>query len=359
MRIRDRLGWVIAVASLLLWTAGASAQPQHAIPNCAGCHTQQSATQPATPMARALVPAASNPLFLSHPKLTVRKGAYTYTLDTHAGATTYSVTDGNQTISAPVKWIFGANSQTYVLEKDGTFYESLVSYWKPIDALDTTVGDQAITPTTVAEAFGRPLAKSEVTLCFGCHSTDSAQHHELHLDTAVPGVTCARCHTGAAEHALSFSQGHPSAPSQDLRHANPEEISAFCGQCHRTWETVVRNHWTGPMNVRFQPYRLELSKCFDGRDARLSCVACHDPHRDLVRNDRSYDTKCLACHSEGVQLSLGMTAAHPRAPAMKTCPVAKENCVSCHMPKVPLPGGHQTFTDHNIRVVRAGDGYPN
>jgi len=29
------------------------------------------------------------------------------------------------------------------------------------------------------------------------------------------------------------------------------------------------------------------------------------------------------------------------------------------MPKVTLPGGHMKFTDHQIRVVKPGDGYPN
>jgi hypothetical protein len=29
------------------------------------------------------------------------------------------------------------------------------------------------------------------------------------------------------------------------------------------------------------------------------------------------------------------------------------------MPKVELPGSHSVFTDHQIRIVRAGDRYPN
>jgi formate-dependent nitrite reductase cytochrome c552 subunit len=33
--------------------------------------------------------------------------------------------------------------------------------------------------------------------------------------------------------------------------------------------------------------------------------------------------------------------------------------VSCHMPKINLPGGHAKFTDHEIRIVRPGDPYPN
>lgn len=358
MHIPRRLVFLSAVLICCL-ALGAFAEGQHPKWTCATCHRDQAATQPATPMAHALEPPSSNPLFLRHPRLTVQKGAYTYTIESKNGQATYSVTDGQDTVSAPIHWIFGANSQTFVLERNGTFYESLVSYWKPIDALDTTVGDQSITPRTVVEAFGRPLAKSEVTLCFGCHTTNSVEGHQLHLQATVAGVQCARCHVGAEMHAVSFAQGKLAATPPKLEQYTPENISAFCGQCHRTWETVVRNHWTGQMNVRFQPYRLELSQCFDGRDARLSCIACHDPHRDLVRDDASYDPKCLACHSPGAKLSLGMTSAHPGATAMKTCPVAKSDCVSCHMPKLNLPGGHAVFTDHNIRIVRAGDQYPN
>ena len=29
------------------------------------------------------------------------------------------------------------------------------------------------------------------------------------------------------------------------------------------------------------------------------------------------------------------------------------------MPKVNLPGGHMAFTDHQIRIVRPGEPYPN
>jgi hypothetical protein len=29
------------------------------------------------------------------------------------------------------------------------------------------------------------------------------------------------------------------------------------------------------------------------------------------------------------------------------------------MPKVDLPGAHHQFTDHQIRIVRAGESFPN
>ena len=53
------------------------------------------------------------------------------------------------------------------------------------------------------------------------------------------------------------------------------------------------------------------------------------------------------------------SACHSPAGHNKTCSVAKENCASCHMPKIELPGAHARFTDHQIRIARAKDAYPN
>jgi len=115
---------------------------------------------------------------------------------------------------------------------------------------------------------------------------------------------------------------------------------------------VIRNNWKGTVDVRFQPYRLENSKCFVGNDARISCLACHNPHQPVNHNDAFYDAKCQACHGEAKGASVAAST------AIKSCPVSKDKCVSCHMPKVELPGGHAMFTDHMIRVVKTGEAYP-
>ena len=120
------------------------------------------------------------------------------------------------------------------------------------------------------------------------------------------------------------------------------------GQCHRSFADVVRSRLFGQINVRFQPYRLEKSKGFDGSDGRFICIGCHDPHREVVRGTKSYDQNCLGCH--GTQAKA--------ASVVKSCPVAKSDCTSCHMPKTELPGSHHMFTDHFIRVVRANESYP-
>jgi hypothetical protein len=111
---------------------------------------------------------------------------------------------------------------------------------------------------------------------------------------------------------------------------------------------------TGAATVRFQPYRLETSKCWgESGDARLTCYSCHDPHKPLVHDSASYDERCLKCHASNTHAPT-VQLDHP-AP---TCPVSAKNCVTCHMPKYELPEMHSKFTDHRIRIVRKGEPFP-
>src|SRR5579863_1039821 len=355
--IRHPLCVLSLLAGFWISIATAPAQPQESQGKgssaCASCHRAQAESQPKTPMAHALELPGSNPILSGHSKLTVKKGDYLYTVETKGDASTYTVTDGKQTVTLPIQWSFGKHSQTWVFQRDGDWYEGLVSYYATLDGLDTTIGDGALTPRTVDEAVGRKLLKNEIRDCFGCHSSDSVHQGNLTLETLKPGVTCEHCHIGANGHLLDVLQGDYGSTPPRLSKLSTESISSFCGQCHRTWETVVRNRWRGPIDVRFQPYRLANSKCFDGTDPRISCLACHDPHQDVVRQDTGYDSKCLACHAAAPK-----QVASQSSRDAKVCPVAKSKCVTCHMPKIPLPGGHAKFTDHQIRVVKEGESFP-
>jgi hypothetical protein len=357
---------VLWLAGAALWLAGAAfSAPPAAAPQCGTCHLVEARAQPATDMAMALLLPESNRVLRDHPKLTFRRGLYAYEIETLDGQSTYTVTDGKDKLSVPVRWSFGSRSQTWVLDYHEHFYESLVSYFAPINGLDVTIGDNSIHPQTLLEALGRELTDVETRLCFACHATGAVDGNRLKLEGLVAGVQCERCHTGAERHLQSISQGNADSTPQKLGRLSPEEISNFCGQCHRTWERVVRDRLRGQINVRFQPYRLANSKCYDGGDRRMSCIACHSPHHDIVRGAAAYDSKCLACHSgvtSGATSGTTSRAAGRAAGAAanaKTCRVATSNCANCHMPKVELPGGHMVFTDHQIRVVRAGEPYPN
>jgi hypothetical protein len=307
-------------------------------------------------MGKALELPVADSVLSSRPNLTVRKGAYTYGVETSGGKSVYRVTDGVDSITMQIRWTFGEGAQTWLLDRDGQFYESMVSYYPSIKALDITTGDEVLKPKTLEEAIGRKLVKGEVTACFGCHATNAVSNGELNLQTLEPGVRCAHCHTGSESHFISeaISSGDTQSAPPDLAKLSSEAVSNFCGQCHRTWELVVRSGWRGRSNARFQPYRLANSKCFDGTDHRISCLACHDPHQTVVRDDFFYDSKCLACHTDSHS-----HAAEPPPAGAKVCPVAKSKCVSCHMPKVKLPNGLMTFYDHQIRIVKPGEPYPN
>jgi hypothetical protein len=322
---------------------------------CARCHSSQTQTQSLTAMGRALQLPGTNAILNSHPSLTFQKFGYTYLVETKDGQSTYSVTDGTQTITLPVRWSFGNGAQTWVFERDGVYYESFVSYYPSVGGLGITIGDTDISPKSLNEAVGRRLPPNEPVACFGCHSTGAARDGQLlTLGSLQPGVTCEHCHVGAISHMASAVQGDAmEMAAPDLRKLTSEDLSDFCGQCHRSWETVVRGPWRGELNVRFQPYRLANSKCFRGTDPRISCIACHDPHKDLVTDTSAYDVKCLACHAlKGAALAAKI---HTTA---KACPVQKNNCASCHMPEVKLANGLAIFHDHLIRIVKSGMPYP-
>jgi hypothetical protein len=313
-------------------------------------------------MAHALEPVAKCTVLEEHPLLTATIGNYTYRIETKDDKSVYSVTDGKDTVTMNIADAMGASSalgQTYILEKDGQMYESRVSWFRELNGLDLTMGYRGTTPANLMEAAGRQIHPDEEVRCFGCHATHAVQGKRLTLNTSTPGVRCAHCHEGVDAHlAAALAGSHDLAPPPDLHRLiarSAEQTSNFCGQCHRTWAEVAMQPNPSIANIRFQPYRLTGSKCFDPDDPRIGCLACHNPHHDFGPKQVNFDAKCLACHAGGT--SNGVKAASLK-PGAKACPVATSQCVSCHMPKINLPGAHYKFTDHRIRVVRAGEPYP-
>jgi hypothetical protein len=225
-------------------------------------------------------------------------------------------------------------------------YESRVSFYNALQALDLTMGALGSKPQDIVEAAGRRMDPIGTRDCFGCHSNGGVTEGKLHLEALVPGLSCQSCHGPADKHVEGVRAGDPAAAKMPrLSELSAEESADLCGQCHRTWSQIALKGPRGVNNVRFQPYRLTNSKCFDAADSRIRCTSCHDPHAVLETDLGSYDGKCAACHSAALHT--------------KVCRVAKANCAGCHMPKLELPGSHARFTDHQIRIARAGDPYPN
>ena len=329
-------------ASLLAFAfaaAFAQADPQS---TCGGCHAAEVRTQSKTAMGIGIELPPAQVALKAHPKLTFERDGYRYTIERQGDHSVYSVTDGKDTLSLPIRYAFGAHMQTYVFEYEGKVYESMVSYFPRLAGLAVTLGDERRHARTVVEAMGRETLNPEITACFECHSTGGVSDGKLALDSLRPGLDCEHCHAGAAAHAQSVANGGSAPPPKSMGKFDAEDMSQFCGKCHRTWEEIVANRQFGVSNARFQPYRLANSKCWLGNDRRIACTACHDPHSNPPATEAAYDAKCSACHGAD----------------QKACTVAKENCTTCHMPKIRRTDTPAVFTDHQIRIVNPGE-YPN
>jgi len=293
-------------------------------------------------MSQAAEVPANSTILASHPNLTFSSGRYSYRMTREGDSTTYTVTDGTDTISLPILWAFGRGTaeQTYILRIGDDVIESRVSFYSSIDGLDITLGATE-QPGNLRAEVGRTMDPGSLAACFGCHTTGAVENQKVAFDHVRVGVRCDNCHQGALRHSEAALRGDvANASIKSLKNLSPARIGAVCGRCHRTSEEVLGMDLPAVQTIRFQPYRLALSRCYDDIDVRISCTACHNPHQPAVRNAAAYDAKCLACHQADKQLS------------RRPCPKATSNCTSCHMPRIELPHAHQSFADHNIRVVR-------
>lgn len=340
----------LALISLLLAGASFAQVFSREVRECARCHPAQAKLHPGTSMAHAAKTVAECGILRQHNLMTARVGAFTYTIERKGEQSLYTVSDGASTITLPIRYAFGLGEagQTYILEDKGDFIESFVSYYKALDGLDITIGDQPLHPATLNEGVGRRIGLHEIQACFGCHTTGSIHDGKLDETTLQPGVQCEHCHGPTENHLAGLKKGDAQLfQMKKLTAMNAEDSAQFCGQCHRTWDYVAEHGPHGPGNVRFQPYRLTNSKCFDVDDQRISCLACHNPHKNINRVAADYDAKCQACHAPGA-----------KAGAKPCSQQASQGCSTCHMPKVELPGSHHKFTDHNIRITALDAPFP-
>jgi Zn finger protein HypA/HybF involved in hydrogenase expression len=322
---------------------------------CGECHKKQFASHAQSGMTEAMEPVSASKVLSNNTKLSMSVGPYTYEIKRKGQQSVYSVTDGKDTLFFPIVYAFGQGKmgQTYMLERDGKYYESLVSFYSEPKTLDFTIGAPRGIPKSLNDAAGRLLTANEVANCFSCHSTGAVVGgSQLRLDQFAHGVRCEACHGPGGLHITSVKAGE--TPAKSIYNpgllSGDELTQQFCASCHRGAEEFSLLQSMEINNVRFQPYRIFHSKCYSD-DRNISCTACHDPHEPLREDAAYYDKRCLQCHS--------LRDKSVKAGDGKSCPVADKDCTSCHMPKVEIKAAHFSFTDHYIRVVKPGEKYPN
>lgn len=328
---------------------------------CAACHANESASQAVTSMAHAAERAADSAVLRTTPLLSSQPGIdaspYQTTIRRETHDSEYMITRGGYTMRGQLLWVLGAGTmgQTFIVESDGTLYEGHRTYFSEIKGLDQTPGQFDKLSESVEEAFGRPLSPIDAAACFACHTTQSSLRGQFDPSRAVPGIGYESCHGPGRKHVRAMQNNQIEEGIREIftpASLSPVEQNDYCGACHRAPLDVAAIKAILPIDVRFQPYRLSHSRCWSKPDSRLTCVACHNPHKE-VRHDASfYDSKCLACHRSHDAEPVNAKA------TLAACKVATHECTSCHMPKYRVPSMHGSFTDHDIRIVRAGEQFP-
>lgn len=330
---------------------------------CAACHMEIVEKHRKSSMAKAMEKADNCQILLQFTDLKFQQGKFTFHISRQGDKSIYTISDGKSELAIPILYCFGQGKagQTYVFDYKGSFYESRVSFYADVKGLDFTLGYAHETPETLIEAAGRKMSLDETKRCFSCHTTGAVQGSQLRTAQAVPGVNCESCHGPGEAHLAAIKAGEKAPAKMNiLSDLDGDDITQnMCGSCHRSVEDVIALPQSGGIgNVRFQPYRIFNSRCYSA-DKRIGCTACHDPHGGLEHSAAYYDSKCLSCHqSTSGSKSVDKPVSGGESRDAPACKIGAQNCASCHMPRVDLPGAHFKFTDHRIRIVREGEPFP-
>ena len=358
--IAEQLTTQERIAKTKWWPTGGKASRDQYLGSkaCELCHFALVKSQAEHSMAKGSRLAQDSQFLAAHAGADFHLGPYEYKIGRKQnGSFEYSVSDSAATVSIPIEWAFGAGKvgQSYLSEQQGVFREIRFSYFSALNGFDVTPNQSPDAATSVDKAAGRALSNSEAQRCFGCHTTASTVDKQFQPANALPGVSCEACHGPGSQHVAAMQAGNIDAGRSAIvnpKVLKPVELIDFCGACHTTWWDAKRIAATGVANIRFHPYRLESSRCWGNGDARLTCPSCHNPHQPLVREAQAYDSRCLSCHLSSKQLK---SAPDHMASA---CPVGKQGCVTCHMPKYEVPDMHYRYTDHRIRIMKAAEPFP-
>ncbi len=278
----------------------------------------------------------------------------------------FSATRDGQTVRALIDYAFGSGDRGATpvgRDESGQYRELRLSHYGDGSGWDVTTGHPPVSKGAELPAFlGEPLTADAVRRCLSCHTTDETSVQKRQGPASADrAIGCERCHGPGGNHvrAMSVAPAFPDLAIARPRVASAEQVMALCSRCHSPRGMTVQK--SDPTSIRFQGTTLTWSRCYTESQGALSCVTCHDPHRDAETDHAYYVSKCLACHAENHKdktphhTDADADGARPIALAETVkrvpCPVEPSgHCLDCHMPTVKGIIPHTTFTDHHIRV---------
>ena len=252
---------------------------------------------------------------------------------------------GHEEKTLPIQLAMGSGKTgvTYVsVLEDQSLIEMRESWFPKTKSWYRTPDMRPLKPTEP----GILLQGKTARLCLSCHAV-TLPDNALIPEKKFYGVGCESCHGAGSTHVTAMQASSRTSIYMDrLKTWGGEKSVQLCGKCHRSVAPVT-GIGAGFTNL-FQAPGLMKSKCFSQSKDTLSCITCHNPHTNTEKNESVYVKACLQCHSTPTGTP---TVLKPFR--IVVCPVnAKEKCIGCHMPTVPVrpnTGLTTKMADHFIR----------
>ena len=225
---------------------------------------------------------------------------------------------------------------------------------------------------TISPGYSRKVDfnRSITSRCLECHSTyfqettnKDSKADEFSKTNLILGVECEKCHGPALDH-IAF---HEKNPSDTTGHAifNPAKGSRqqsldLCRLCHGGALSKTKPSFSFQPGDKlfdfFQPDTakpisaidvhgnqygmLAASKCF--KNSQMTCLSCHDAHKNESSLTERFYVKCEACHKSASPNDCRLASTVSRD-------VLRTNCIDCHMPEEASKA---------IMVIRPGETIP-
>ena len=225
---------------------------------------------------------------------------------------------------------------------------------------------------TISPGYSRKadFNRSITSRCLECHSTyfqeitnKDSKADEFSKANYVLGVECEKCHGSALEH-VAF---HEKNPNEKKGYAilNPAKFSRaqnleLCRLCHGGALSKSKPSFSfqsgdklfdffqqdtakniAEIDVHGNQYgMLAASKCF--KNSEMTCLSCHDPHKNESTLTVQFYVKCETCHKSSSHNNCKLASAVNQH-------FLKTNCINCHMPEEPSKA---------IMVIRQNESTP-
>jgi tetratricopeptide (TPR) repeat protein len=347
--------------------------------SCAACHREVFRAHQETRHARTFHhgPALLELPFPDHPLTDPDDPKVKHTFSREKDRILVTTGTGGQIYKTIVEYAFGVSTSyvTMIGRDDQKTYRALrlSSYHTPEGgvAWGRTAGD--VPDSDPGEnTRGEPISvRDGVVRCLYCHVTQFRDFRDPPPEpgpgpaAADHGIGCERCHGPGANHIAAAKAGSSDLAIVNAGNTSADQVNRLCADCHIVGPPEeIRKSPEDPHWVRSVGFTMTLSRCYTESAGGMSCLTCHDPHRDDKGSASFFESKCLACHTRPPAGQADLKRPQEASPSVasetsppKACPVNPvKDCLNCHMPKIPVAALHTSLTDHYIRVRNEKNG---